>query len=148
RSVDELGDLTPYDAVVLGSPVYNQRWLPAAEKLVSASLDSLAGRPVWLFSVGSFGDDRRVIGPLMKREPKGIDRIAEAVHPRGYRVFAGVIERHQWPFLSRLFYRSLGGRFGDHRNWAEVEAWADQIADEMEIKDRQQPGWRRYLDVP
>jgi hypothetical protein len=37
----------------------------------------------------------------MKREPHGIREIEAAVHPRDYRVFAGVIDRHQWPLMSR-----------------------------------------------
>lgn len=45
-----------------------------------------------------------------------------------YRVFAGVIDRHQWPFLSRLFFYALGGRLGDNRDWPAIDAWAEEIA--------------------
>ena len=63
----------------------------------------------------------------MKREPKGIRAFEEAIHPREYRVFAGVIDRHQWPFLPRLFYYALGGHLGDNRDWLDIDAWADGI---------------------
>lgn len=107
--------------------MFNQRWLPEAEEFVRRNREALASRPVWLFSVGTFGDRKRIIGPLMKREPNGIRALQDAIHPREYRVFAGAIDRHQWPFLSRLFYYSLGGRLGDNRDWPAIEAWADQI---------------------
>ncbi len=45
-----------------------------------------------------------------------------------YRVFQGVIHKHQWPFWSRVFFHGLGGRFGDHRGWAAIDAWAQRIA--------------------
>jgi len=127
-SVDEVEDVSAYDAVVFGSAVFNQRWMPEAEEFVRRSLGALADCPVWLFSVGTFGDSKRLIGPLMKREPKDIRDLERAVHPRDYRVFAGVIDRHQWPFFSRVLYHALGGRLGDNRDWASIDAWALEIS--------------------
>jgi menaquinone-dependent protoporphyrinogen IX oxidase len=128
QPADQVADASAYDAVVVGSPVFNQRWLPEAEQFVQRGQEALAARPVWLFSVGTFGDRKRFIGPMMKREPKGIADIQQAIGPRDYRVFAGVIDRHQWPYLSRLFFYALGGRLGDNRDWADIDSWASQIA--------------------
>jgi menaquinone-dependent protoporphyrinogen oxidase len=131
-SVDlcDVADAKPprdYDAVVFGSPVYDQSWPPEAEAFVRRHLGALADRAVWLFSVGTFGDTRRLIGPLMTREPRGIADLRSAIQPREYRVFAGVIERHQWPLWSRVFFHALGGRLGDNRDWPEIDAWASSI---------------------
>jgi menaquinone-dependent protoporphyrinogen oxidase len=128
RPVEDVDDLGPYETVILGSAVYGQSWIPNATEFVRRNADALAARHVWLFSVGSFGDTHRVIGRLMKREPKEIGEIEAAVEPREYRVFAGAIERHQWPLASRLFFHAFGGRFGDNRDWPEIDAWADAIA--------------------
>lgn len=121
-----------YAAVVLGSAVFNQRWLPAAERFAHDNRNALAGRPVWLFSVGTFGDRKPLIGPVMKHEPRNIAALKEAIHPQDYRVFAGAIDRHRWPLKSRLYYHALGGRLGDNRNWPAIEAWAHQIAYALE----------------
>src|ERR1700675_4457131 len=64
RQVDAVASLDAYDAVVFGAPVYNQSWPPEADRFVNQHRDVLATRPVWLFSVGSFGDTKRLIGPL------------------------------------------------------------------------------------
>ena len=72
RRVDEVETLDAYDAVVLGAPVYDQSWPPEANAFVARNRDALAARPLWLFSVGSFGDTKRLIGPLTHKEPKGI----------------------------------------------------------------------------
>jgi menaquinone-dependent protoporphyrinogen oxidase len=128
RSVDQVGSLDAYDAVVFGSAVYNQAWLPEGEAFVRGSLSALEETPVWLFSVGTFSDTKRLVGPLMKREPRGIEEFRRAIEPRDYRVFAGVIDRRQWPFFSRLLYRALGGRLGDNRDWRDIDAWAGGIA--------------------
>lgn len=31
----------------------------------------------------------------------------------------------------RAFFRAMGGRYGDHRNWAAIETWADHIAAQL-----------------
>lgn len=128
RRVNDAGNIDAYDAVVLGSPVYDQCWAPEALEFVERNVDTLAKRPVWLFSVGSIGDSSPVWGRFATKEPKQIGALQTALHSRAYRVFAGVIERDRWPFASRLFFRLLGGRLGDNRNWPEIEAWADEIA--------------------
>jgi menaquinone-dependent protoporphyrinogen oxidase len=131
RSVQDVHGLDGYAAVILGSAVFNQRWIQAAEELVRGKEAALSRLPVWLFSVGTFDDRKRLIGPLMKREPKGIEEFEEAIRPRDYRVFAGVIDRHQWPLPSRIFFHALGGHLGDNRNWPEIEAWAAGITREL-----------------
>src|SRR5688500_17920866 len=66
RRVDDLEALDSYDAVVLGAPVYDQSWPPEADAFVTAHRELLATRPLWLFSVGSFGDTKRLIGSLVR----------------------------------------------------------------------------------
>lgn len=128
RRVDEVETLDGYDAVVFGAPVYDQSWPPEANDFVAEFRITLSARPLWLFSVGSFGDTKRLIGPLTHNEPRGIAEIRSDLQPRDYRVFQGVIRKHQWPFWSRLFFHAFGGRFGDHRDWPTIDAWADRIA--------------------
>jgi len=123
RLVDELETLDGYDAVVLGAPVYDQSWPPEANAFVARNRDALAVRPLWLFS-----DTMRLIGPLTHGEPKGIGQIRAETRAREYRVFKGVIHKHQWPLWSRVFFHAFGGRFGDHRDWPTIVAWADRIA--------------------
>jgi menaquinone-dependent protoporphyrinogen oxidase len=126
--IEDVGEIPPGCAVVLGSPVYDQRWPPEFDDFISRHLQSLAGRRVWLFSVGTFGDRRRVIGPLMLREPRNIKQVREAIGPDDYRVFAGIIRREQWPLPSRMLYHAFAGRLGDNRDWPQIDAWAATIA--------------------
>lgn len=128
RCVEEIDGLGSYDAVVFGSPVYDRRWPAEAEAWLRRHRGALSGYPTWLFSVATFGDDRRALGRLISREPRGIRALREVIDPRGYRAFAGVVDRRRWPMPSRLLLRALGGRLGDNRDWPEIEAWGDSIA--------------------
>jgi menaquinone-dependent protoporphyrinogen oxidase len=128
REASQLADLRPYDAIVIGSGVYDGSWAPAADALLCKHAAILAEKPVWLFSVGSFGDSHPVVGRLMRKEPKGIEEFERRIHPRDYRVFAGIIDLEQWPAWGRLVFKGLGGRSGDNRHWPEIDAWAEEIA--------------------
>lgn len=135
RSVDEISDPDPYDAVVFGSGVYDGSWTAEATDFVQRHSAVLADKPVWLFSVGTFGDQHPIIGGLMKKEPREIGEFEQAVHPREYRVFAGVIDLDQWPAWGRLLFKALGGHAGDNRQWSDIDAWAEQISHDIRAQD-------------
>jgi menaquinone-dependent protoporphyrinogen oxidase len=131
RSVDEISVVDLYDAVVFGSGVYDGSWTPEATAFVRQHSTILARKPVWFFSVGSFGDQHPIVGGLMKKEPREINEFDHTVHPRDYRVFAGVIDLEHWPAWGRLLFKALGGRAGDNRQWPDIDTWAEKISHEI-----------------
>ena len=134
RSVDEISEVDSYDAVVFGSGVYDGSWTAEATEFMRRHSSVLARKPVWLFSVGSFGDQHPIVGGLMKREPREISEFEQAVHPRDYRVFAGVIDLDHWPPWGRLLFKALGGHAGDNRQWPDIDAWAEKISLDMRVQ--------------
>jgi len=134
RAVDDVTDCKPYDAAILGSGVYDGSWTPEATDLVRRESGVLAHKPVWLFSVASFGDRHPVIGGLIKKEPKEIVEFQHIVRPHQYRVFAGVIDLDHWPSWGRLLFKAFGGRAGDNRDWPEIDAWAADISDQLQLE--------------
>jgi menaquinone-dependent protoporphyrinogen oxidase len=130
--VDQVGDLEPYRAVVLGSAVHDRAWLQDAEKFVRRSANSLRTRPVWMFSVGIGPSLRGPIGAPAKRlVPPRIAKLRDTVRPHDIRGFAGVVPRKGNPLLARLLLRLMGGRYGDLRDWSAIEDWADGIARDL-----------------
>jgi menaquinone-dependent protoporphyrinogen oxidase len=121
RSIDELGLVTGYDAVVVGSAVYYGSWLKEAAGFVRRNRNALAERPVWLFSSGPVGDT--VLPP-----PKEMAEFKEAITPRDHRVFAGGLDRRQLGMTERLATKMVRAPEGDYRDWDQIVAWADGIA--------------------
>jgi len=113
--VGDIPDVAPYDAVIFGSGVYDGAWPTEAAEFVRRHSAVLARKPVWLFSVGSFGDGHPVVGRLIKKEPREISEFEGALHPRDYRVFAGVIDLDHWPAWGRILFKALGGQAVDRR---------------------------------
>lgn len=138
RPVEQVRDLAMYHAVILGAAVYNQEWPAEAREFVTRNLRTLSDMPLWLFSVGSFGDEGRFGKSIVRKEPRGITALCDELKAHDYRVFAGVVDRSQWPWFSRVFFRVSGGRFGDNRDWAAIDAWAQQIALSLRSPSRAQ----------
>jgi menaquinone-dependent protoporphyrinogen oxidase len=132
-SMEEAEGVSGYDAVVLGSAIHNQEWLPAALSFVRRYSSQLAGVPVWAFSVG-MADGL----PKLIRKRAGVlqqTRLAESlrreIHFRDHKLFSGVYQSSQMPPLLRILFRAAGGRFGDLRDWAAIDDWADQITAQL-----------------
>ncbi len=84
RSVNDIRDLSPYDAFVVGSAAYMFHWLKKATAFVKRNKAVLAERPVWLFSSGPLGtdlvdEDGRDIFEATR--PKEFDELAALLHP-------------------------------------------------------------------
>ena len=127
RPLAEVADPAGYEALVLGSPIHGGDWMPDAAVFLRSHAEVLAKRPVWMFSVGL---SRAPGGHAEKaaKAPRAVTGVSATVVPREHRYFAGAIEPGHLPFLSRVVFRLMGGRYGDYRNWDEIVAWARGIA--------------------
>jgi menaquinone-dependent protoporphyrinogen oxidase len=111
-----------YQAVVLGSAVYQGQWLEPAHRLVAANRADLAVIPVWLFSSGPVGDP-----PVPAGDPDDVPGLCAAVGAYGHRVFPGRLRRRGLGPLERLVVAALAAPEGDYRDWPAVRRWAGEI---------------------
>lgn len=120
---DALTSVAEYDAVVIGSAVYDGHWLKPARKLASRLEAELRDKPVWLFSSGP-------VGALASgsEDPEDAVEIGRRLGARGHRVFPGRVERARLGVGERLKLRASGVENEDDRDWIEIGRWARSIA--------------------
>jgi menaquinone-dependent protoporphyrinogen oxidase len=130
--VKQVQDLATYDAFVLGSALFMGHWMKEARQFVSRNREALTGRPVWLFSSGPTGTEKKdkrgrdlldpsVSGPTELRE------LEERLEVRDHRVFFGAFGDGSG-FWARFVPKS---EKGDFRDWQSIEAWSDDIASSL-----------------
>jgi menaquinone-dependent protoporphyrinogen oxidase len=129
RPMTEVEDLAPYQAVVAGSAIQGNRWLPEAMQFIRTHQAELAKKPFAAFLVCM---------TMAMRNPKGpeyvktwMEPIRSLVRPVSEGLFAGVLDIRRIPsFGDRLKFRLsvLLGVWseGDHRDWAAIRKWAEQ----------------------
>lgn len=130
RPVAEVSDLSPYRAVVVGSAIQGAEWLPEALQFVRDHRAALAARPFAAFLVcmtlamtnKDYHDE----------VAKWLQPVRDLVEPVSMGLFAGALDISQAPgFRARLNFRisvRLGvWSEGDHRNWDDIRAWAEEL---------------------
>jgi menaquinone-dependent protoporphyrinogen oxidase len=117
-----------YDAFVLGSAVYFGHWLDPAINLVEEHMETLAARPVWLFSSGPLGPpgDELPEGDAVDAAP-----MIEKTRALAHRTFAGRLDRSLLGFREKAVVVALRAPEGDFRDWAAIDAFANEIADHL-----------------
>jgi menaquinone-dependent protoporphyrinogen oxidase len=137
--------LAGYDAFVIGSAAYMFHWLKDAVDFTHRNKATLKGKPVWLFSSGPLGSepvDAKGRDQKVAAQPKEMDELIEIVGARDFRVFFGAYEKDRKPIglAERLGDRILAHMpaardampVGDFRDWPEIEAWAAEIARDLQ----------------
>ncbi len=114
RRPEDVADVAPYDAVVLGSALAAGRWLAPARELAEQEAPRLAERPVWLFSSGRPRPPSRTPAG----EPSELERLVALTGARGHVVLPGTLER--------------APRRGLH-DWSAVEEYAVVIAGQLAV---------------
>ncbi|MDV2476756.1 flavodoxin [Rhodococcus zopfii] len=126
----DVGDVTDYDAVVLGSAVYRGRWLRPAREFVDAHVAELRRRPVFLFSSGPIADQDWPVN-----NPYDVFNVRHRTGAREHRMFAGKLDPEALSVGERMHVRMSGGRAGDFRDWDAVGGWAGTIVEA--VSDRE-----------
>jgi len=151
-SAESAKDVAVADAYVVGSGVYMGSWLKEGTEFIARHAETLATRPVWLFSSGPLkgATVKVVVDPLADAMGptegpgsggrKKVEELAALVHARENRIFYGAFNPADPP-------RAMGERFvrlmpafkgilpaGDFREWDVIDAWARTIA--LELRER------------
>ena len=128
-------DLAPYQAVVAGSAIHNQRWLPEAMQFIQVHQAELRGKPFAAFLV--------CMTLAMRNGEKYRPFVAEfmapvraLVQPVSQGLFAGALDIRKVPSVSDRFKFQLSVLFGvwkegDHRDWEAIRSWAESLRPQL-----------------
>jgi menaquinone-dependent protoporphyrinogen oxidase len=128
----EVNDLKGYDAAVIGSAIYTNRWRPEAIRLLSLA-DRGNPIPVWLFQSGPLGEDPETgegAKTMQVAVPTKVARLAESIGAPVPVTFGGRIE----PATAKGFIAkkmAKGPMAGDFRDFDRIRHWADGIAEQL-----------------
>ncbi len=126
RRVQEVTDLSPYRAAVIGSAIHSGKWMPEAMEFVQAHQAELSRMPSAIFLVcGMLASSTT---PYRDQVPNWLEPVRALVHPVAEGHFAGAILYKNYKFMEslgmRVFAASIKIGEGDYRDWDAIRAWA------------------------
>jgi menaquinone-dependent protoporphyrinogen oxidase len=141
RAMDTIDDLSPYTAIVAGSAIHGNQWLPEAMQFLRRHREVLRSNPFAAFLVCM----TLVIGngKYIQRVESFLDPVRTLVRPVAEGYFAGVLDIRKVPSLKdRLLFRisvALGvWSQGDHRDWDSIHTWAEGLIPLLQKKPMRQ----------
>jgi menaquinone-dependent protoporphyrinogen oxidase len=125
RLVKNVNDVSPYQAVIVGSAIRMGKWLPEVVDFIKTHQETLSRVPVAYFAVClAMKDDtaenrQKALGyldPVRKQFPQ--------VKPADIGLFAGAVDYGKLSFAYSLILKVKGAPEGDFRNWEAIRTWA------------------------
>jgi menaquinone-dependent protoporphyrinogen oxidase len=126
--VENVGDISPYDTVILGSAVYAGQWQEKAADFLKKHEAKLAKLPVWLFSSGPLGEDSGW------KFPESLQPIADRIKPHDIALFHGSLDPSKLNFFERVVVKGVKAPTGDFRDWDLIRSWASNVAQTLQAE--------------
>jgi menaquinone-dependent protoporphyrinogen oxidase len=129
--MQDVKDLAPYRAVIVGSAIRQAKWLPEAVQFIRTHQEALRHKPLAMFTVcitlAMSNSDRYRSAVAGWTAP-----IRAMVRPLSEGLFAGILDFKKLPFnwdTLKLRATVAAGIFprGDQRDWTAVHAWAESL---------------------
>jgi menaquinone-dependent protoporphyrinogen oxidase len=136
RPMHAVDDITPYQAVVAGSAIRMDKWLPEAMQFVERHQSELQQKPFAAFVVclalATRDERRRERRERALATASGyLKPVRALVSPVSEGLFAGVLDLSRLPLVYRVPFSmlTLTGIFkeGDYRDWEAIRHWADGL---------------------
>ncbi|WP_225726294.1 MULTISPECIES: flavodoxin domain-containing protein [unclassified Nocardia] len=133
KSARDVHSLNGYGAVILGGALYAGRWHRHSRGFARRFARQLRERPVWLFGSGPL--DKSADQPNPGRIPgaAAVRKNADRLNARGYTIFGGRLESDARGFPAAAMAKK---RAGDYRDRDRIQAWAKEIAVEVDRRAR------------
>ena len=129
--MQDVKDLAPYRALVAGSAIRGQKWLPEAMQFMRDYQPELSRKPFASFMVCitlSMANASQYLEGLKS----WMSPVRDMVRPVSEGYFAGALDFSKLPFslnvLAMRFVVLIGvWKQGDHRDWNAIQLWAKSL---------------------
>ena len=136
KSIADVNDITPYQAVIIGAPIHSGAWKPEAVTFVETHQAALSKIPVAYFLTSMMlGLTENT--PEVRQEVAGyLDEVLEkmpAIKPIDIGLFAGALDYSKMSYAMRVLYRAFSedDTDGDYRDWDAIQAWATEVQSKL-----------------
>ena len=128
RLVENVKDLSLYQAVIVGSAIRRGKWLPEATAFVKSNQDTFSRLPIAYFVVClTMKDDTAENRDKVLAYLDPVRNDTPRLRPAGVGLFPGVLDFGKLSFVNQSIFKAKGVSEGDYRNLAAEKGWASNV---------------------
>jgi len=131
QPMESVTTLDPYDAVILGAPIYIGKWHKNAQQFLAKHQDSLVMRPLAAFALGPLSTEQAEMDGVRKQWES---QLADYpwFKPVTQKIFVGKFDPKRLKLLHKMIMvlpaSPLHGKpASDNRDWDAIRTWADEL---------------------
>ncbi|KAA3618315.1 MAG: hypothetical protein D8M58_20650 [Calditrichaeota bacterium] len=130
--IKNIHSIQKYDAVILGSAIQYDKWMPEAEKFVQLNQKKLREIPVaYFFTCLTLSEKSKKTEKTASKYAEKLMAIDPLVNPLSIGQFAGVLDYDKMSLFKKLMFKTIslvtGVQEGDYRNWNIIDGWANNV---------------------
>ncbi|MBN2048794.1 MAG: twin-arginine translocation signal domain-containing protein [Anaerolineaceae bacterium] len=126
KPIDDVSDLSMFEAVLLGSPIRIGAVLKKVTAFIEEHQTELAQKHFSMFiACMELEPD---IPETRELASAYLDPVRAILKPEREGLFAGKVDPDKLTLLERMMMQSLESPIGDYRDWEKIEAWASEVA--------------------
>lgn len=122
KPVGKVTSLGGYQAVLLGSAIRMESWLPEMVKFIQANETSLNALPTALFTVHMLNAENDEVSRAAREAYAASVRSLLPNAPEAF--FTGLMDFSRLSFLDRFIANMVKAVESDQRDWGKIRAWA------------------------
>lgn len=132
-SAADIENLNQYDAIIVGSPIQYDRWMPEVRSFVIDNQEHLSKVPVAYFfccltlAIRTDGTEKKA-----RQYADKLYDLSQLVKPMSIGRFAGVLDLKKMSFPMRVVFKIfsmiVGIKEDDYRDWSEICQWSKDVA--------------------
>ena len=130
--IRDVNQVDAYDAVIVGSAIQYDKWMPEAVDIVKTHLKALSSVPVaYFFTCLTLAKKNAKTEQQALVYANKLRAISSQVVPVSVQGFAGVVDFSKMSFLTRMMLKTIttvnGVQEGDYRDWDAIRSWAHSV---------------------
>ena len=132
KSIKSVTDLKGYNAVIIGSAIQYDTWLPEVRQFTKNNMNTLTRVPVsFFFTCLALSQQSKKTRLKALTYSNKLHSLFPQLKPISVGQFAGVLNYSKMSFLYRILFKAimpiLGVEEGDYRNWDTIKDWAENV---------------------
>ncbi|KAF2672256.1 hypothetical protein BT63DRAFT_452761 [Microthyrium microscopicum] len=133
--MDQVTELPQYQFIIIGSAVHNFEWVSPAKSWLSSNHTILSAKRVWAFSVGTPFAVGKFAQRMMESEEEE-SKLEKAITDEIGKVedhvlFNGRFLKSHASTRFNVWWRVMGGKFGDFRDTEKIDSWAEEVGNKI-----------------